>query len=156
VKSEEGHEFDYPFGQQGLELLPRHEEAHDEATPYLRTLYFEIKNNPTVALYNPTKFNRPSPAAKEAIDKIDEINGHLLTFNCAGGLNIAMGQIMRDHFVQLWRLFLYASDERKESHMSALAKMCKDLHYPSGWASIPPGSVEEPHLRSVINERKDR
>jgi hypothetical protein len=140
VKPEGGHEVAQPEGQKGPVLLPRHQEAHDEATQYLRTLYFEIEQNPAVALYNPTKSNRPSAAAKEAIDKIDEINGHLLTFNSFSGLDIAVGQIIRDDFVRLWKWFLYAPEERKEKHINALAKMCKELHYPSGWANIPPAA----------------
>jgi hypothetical protein len=79
------------------------------------------------------------------MDKIDEVNGRLLTINCFSGLSIVVGQIMRDRFVQTWKLFIYASEERKGRHTSALANMCKDLHYPSEWANVPPGGFEEPH-----------
>ena len=112
----------------------------------LRTLYFEIEKNPTVALYNYNNYNNyngPSPATKDAIEKIYEINGSLLTINCFSNLSIAVGQIMRDHFVETWKSFIYASEEQKERHLSALANMCKELHYPSKWANIPPGCFEE-------------
>lgn len=139
VESWEGLEFQ---GQKNPVLLPRHREAHDEATQYLRMLYFEIEKHPTMALYNYNKLNRPSAAAIEAMDKIDEINGRLLDFNCSSRLSIAVGQIMRDRFVELWRWFIYAPKERKEKHMNALAKMCKEFDYPRSWANIPPGSPE--------------
>lgn len=54
-----------------------------------------------MALYNYTKRNRPSAAAKEAMVNIDKINGLLLTFNSRNRLDIAVGQIMRDDFVEL-------------------------------------------------------
>ena len=113
-KSQEDQKTVHPDGQKSPELLPYHQEAHDEATQHLRTLYFEIEKNPTVALYNPNKYNGPSLAAKEAIDRIDEINGRLLTINCFSNLSIEVGQIVRDHFVETWKLFIYASEEEKK------------------------------------------
>lgn len=151
MKPRESHQIEYPEGQKGPELHPYHHEAHEEATQYLRTLYLEIEKNPTVALYNYTKRNGPSLAAKEAIAKIDEINGRLLTINCFSDLSIAVGQIMRDDFVQTWKWFIYATKERKEVHLSALANMCNELHYPRGWANIPPGGPEEPHSNPAID-----
>ncbi|KAJ5891351.1 uncharacterized protein N7473_007579 [Penicillium subrubescens] len=145
AKRREGHETDDPEGQRGTELLPYHHEAHEEATQYLRTLYLEIEKDPTAALYNYNKFNAPSPAAREAMDKIDKINGRLMTINCSSNRQIEVGQIMRDRFVRTWRLFIYAPEERKGRHRSTLADMCKELHYPSEWANVPPGDFEEPH-----------
>jgi hypothetical protein len=142
-------------GQKNPVLLPRHREAHDEATQYLRMLYFEIEKNPTMALYNYNKFNRPSAAAKEAMDKIDEINGRLLNFNCSSRLSIAVGQIMRDRFVELWRWYIYAPEERKEKHVNALAKLCREHGYPSSWANIPPDSLV-PSSRAEIDDHEDQ
>ncbi|KAJ5602075.1 hypothetical protein N7510_011609 [Penicillium lagena] len=157
----EGQETNPSEGQKDEELLPYHHAAQDEATQYLRTLYFALVENPSVGFYNPTRLNLPSPAAKEAISKLDEINGRLLTRNCFSGLNIAVGQIQWSRLVKTWKSILFASEdispfaeEAKKRHMSALTNICKELHYPKEWANIPPGGPEEPHSSSGVVERK--
>jgi hypothetical protein len=151
AKPRRGHETGHPEGHKGLELCIYHQEAHDEATQHLRTLYFELAEHPTVAFYNPNKFNQPSPAAKQAIRKLDELNNRLLNINCSSDIDIATGQIQWDRLVETWKSILFASkdthvlaEEPQERYMSALANMCKEFHYPSEWANIPPGGLEEP------------
>lgn len=76
------------------ELFEYHREAHQRATQYLQTLYFGLLENPLIAFYNPsTAKNIPPPAVKEAINKLDEINGRLLDRNIWSNLDLGRGQI---------------------------------------------------------------
>lgn len=56
-----------------------HLKSHHRATRYLCTVYFALLENRFITFFNPTTAkNDLPPAVKEAVNKIDEINGLLM------------------------------------------------------------------------------
>ena len=136
--------------RQEPELFQYHREAHQRATPYLRTFYFALLDNPLVAFINlMTYISVPPLAAREAIKKIDEINLRLLDRNIGDDLDLGRGQIHWERFIERWKSIYFASknpqlggEQRKGGLMVELCNMWKGFRYPSGWASVPPNGQE--------------
>ncbi|KAJ5284899.1 hypothetical protein N7524_000205 [Penicillium chrysogenum] len=97
-------------------------EAHHKATPYLYTLYSTLVDNPFVGFYNPISESQiPPKAARDAIRELDRINSRLMDRNIANGLELGLGQIQWQCFVEKWKTILFvlntpSPENRKQSH----------------------------------------
>ncbi|CAG8091974.1 unnamed protein product [Penicillium nalgiovense] len=133
-------------------LSQYHLEAHHKATPYLYTLYSTLVDNPFVGFYNPMSESQiPPKAARDAIKELDRINSRLMDRNIANGLELGLGQIQWQCFVEKWKtiLFVLNTPQPREPEtkplMLALSDMCKEYDYPNTWASLPPREPAETH-----------
>ncbi|CAG8018403.1 unnamed protein product [Penicillium nalgiovense] len=141
-------------------LSQYHLEAHHKATPYLYTLYSTLVDNPFVGFYNPISESQiPPKAARDAIRELDRINSRLMDRNIANGLELGLGQIQWQCFVEKWKtiLFVLNTPQPREPEtkplMLALSDMCKEYDYPNTWASLPPREPAETHgLNKVKTE----
>jgi hypothetical protein len=134
-------------------LSQYHLEAHHKATPYLCTLYLTLVDNPFVGFHNPITENQiPPKAARDAISKLDRINSRLMDRNIGNGLDLGLGQIQWQSFIEKWKTILFVLNNTRQPRepetkplMLVLSDMCKEYDYPNAWASLPPREPAEAH-----------
>ncbi|CAG8057947.1 unnamed protein product [Penicillium nalgiovense] len=120
--------------------------AHHKATPYLCTLYLTLFDNPLVGFYNPITENQiPPKAARDAISKLDRINGRLMDRNIATETLPTLKTIL---FV-LNNTRQTGKPETKPL-MFALSYMGKKYGHPNAWAGLPPSGPAETHRVNKI------
>lgn len=131
-------------------IQPYHEQAFQEATEHLLTLYNEFVRRPTVKLKAAeTKKDFRSSTASEAISRLDCISSRISMRNNTPE-HRGLGDIKWEVFGEIWsdifdptppprwaRNRKWKADRKKynEGRLEALVNRCG---YPEGWASCPP------------------
>ncbi|OGE49514.1 hypothetical protein PENARI_c021G04569 [Penicillium arizonense] len=129
------------------ELSSYHKQAHEEATPFIQSLYFGFQKDPRVNLYQ-----GPIPAAiRTPAEKLEIINKKIREGNSQLEKESELGIIRYQELLGYWRP-IFLSPELAPSQMKAIKAYCDKFHYPSEWATPPPkNSTNSPEAPNSAN-----
>jgi hypothetical protein len=125
-----------------------HRSAYRQATEYLRTIYFGCWEG---SICIPEDIPRVSDAERRnAMNKVDEINGRLMDRNISGERDIGLGLVHCQELIDKWKMIITTLDPRLQAKgdeqtrecMTALSDVCNERQYPRGWTKLPPSDEE--------------